>query len=125
MTHVLLNNKRVDILRDQVIVSSYVDSECFDNPYDVSSPARLFFEGETFIGVARLKDGDTDNVREAVHIAESKMERQYYRFIASRLKKEKREVTASLEKIDKVITKAERNIESCTRHIKDIAKNMT
>ena len=125
MTPVLENNKQLIVKRDKVICKAKVTPDNFKNPDSISSPARFFIYEPEFVGVATLKEGDTDNVREAIHIAETKMERQYYKYILSHFKREK----AALENtiiptFDAMIKKCSKNIESINNHILDIVANM-
>jgi hypothetical protein len=78
-----------------------------------------------FNGVATLKEGDTDNVREAIHIAESKMERQYYKYVLSNFKAEKAMLENTIiPEINAMIEKNSKNIESINNHILDIVASM-
>ena len=125
MTPVLENNKQLIIKKDKVICKAKVVQANFKNPCPMNSPARFFVYEPEFIGVATLKDGDTDNVREAIHIAESKMERQYYKYILSHFKAEKAMIENTvLPEINAMIEKSSKNVESINNHILDIVASM-
>lgn len=125
MTPVLENSKQLIVKKDKVICKAKVTPENFKNMDSISSPARFFLYEPEFTGVANLKDGDTDNVREAIHIAESKMERQYYKYILSHFKAEKAMLeNTALPTLDAMIEKNTKNIESINNHILDIVANM-
>lgn len=125
MTPVLENSKHVIVMKDKVICKAKVTSDNFKNQDSISSPVRFFLYEPEFVGVATLKDGDTDNVREAIHIAESKMERQYYKYILSHFKAEKDMLeNKALPEINAMIEKSSKNVESINNHILDIVANM-
>lgn len=124
MTHVLDDKKQVFVKKDRVICRATIDSNDFNNPYPLKCPARFFFDSHTFEGVAVLKEGDVDNVREAIHIAESKMERQFYKFVLSKFKIEKKMIESSKNELDAIIEKTNKNIEAIDRHIVDIANSL-
>jgi len=126
MTPVLENNKRLIIKKDKVICKAKITPKDFKNPESesVNSVARFFVYEPEFCGVATLKEGDKDNVRDAIHIAESKMERQYYKFILHFLKYEKSAFESVLPQLDAMIEKNTRNIESITKHILDVVASM-
>lgn len=126
MTPVLENIKQLIVEKDKVICKAKVTSNDFKYKDSVSNPARFFAYDEIeFVGVATLKDGDTDNVREAIHIAESKMERQYYKYILSKFKEEKDVFENKIiPDIDIMIKKSSKNIESINNHILDIIDSM-
>ena len=124
MTHVLKDKKSVDVQKDRIVVHAVVEYSDFDNPYLVTSPARFFENAKLFEGIARLKDGDADNVREAIHIAESKMERQYYKYVLNCFKTERHILDNAEKDIDDMIRKNSNNVESINKHILDIVENM-
>jgi hypothetical protein len=125
MTPVLENSKQLIVKKDKVICKAKVTPANFKNPDSVTSPARFFVYEPEFVGVATLKDGDTDNVREAIHIAESKMERQYYKYILSHFKAEKAMLENSIiPELNAMIEKNTKNIESINNHILDIVASM-
>ena len=125
MTPVLENSKQLIVKKDKVICKAKVTPDNFKNTDSVASPARFFVYEPEFIGVATLKEGDTDNVREAIHIAESKMERQYYKYILSQFKAEKDMLENTiLPEIDNMIKKNSKNVESINNHILDIVDSM-
>ena len=124
MTPVLENSKQLIVKKDKVICKAKVTPNNFKIPDSINSPARFFVHEPEFVGVATLKEGDIDNVREAIHIAESKMERQYYKFILHFLKYEKSAFESVLPQLDAMIEKNTRNIESITKHILDVAASM-
>lgn len=124
MTPVLENSKQLIIKKDKVICKAKVTPNNFKNPNSFST-ARYFIDDPEFVGVATLKDGDTDNVREAIHIAESKMERQYYKYILSHFKAEKAMLENTvIPEINAMIEKNSKNIESINNHILDIVASM-
>ena len=123
MTPVLENSKQLIIKKDKVICKAKVTPNNFKKEY--FSTARYFIYEPEFVGVATLKDSDTDNVREAIHIAESKMERQYYKYILSHFKEEKAILENKvLPEINAMIKKSTRNIESINNHILNIVASM-
>ena len=124
MTHVLDDKKQTTVKKDRVICKAHIEAKDFTKLYDNRCPARFFIEGKTFIGVAIRKDGDEDNVREAIHIAESKMERQYYKYILACFKKERTGLSEFERDIDECIAKNKRNIESINKHIIDIVDSL-
>jgi hypothetical protein len=125
MTPVLENSKQLIVKKDKVICKAKVTPANFKNVESVTNPARFFVYEPEFVGVATLKDGDTDNVREAIHIAESKMERQYYKYILSHFKAEKTMLENTiLPEINAMIEKNSKNIESINNHILDIVDSM-
>ena len=125
MTPVLENSKRLIVKKDKVICKAKVTPDNFKNADSVASPARFFMYEPEFVGVATLKEGDIDNVREAIHIAESKMERQYYKYILSHFKVEKAMLENTiLPEIDNMIKKNSKNVESINNHILDIVDSM-
>lgn len=124
MTHVLDDKKQVFVKKDRVICRATIGSNDFNNPYDLKCPARFFFDERTFEGVAVLKEGDPDNVREAIHIAESKMERKFYKFVLSRFKVEKRMLENSMTDVETAIEKNARNVKAIDKHIVDIVESL-
>ena len=125
MTPVLENSKQIIVKKDKVICKAKVTQANFKNPGPISSPARFFVCEPEFVGIATLKDGDTDNVREAIHIAESKMERQYYKYILSHFKAEKAILENTvIAEINAMIEKSSKNVESINNHIIDIVASM-
>ena len=124
MTHVLDDKKQTTVKKDRVICKAHIEAKDFTKLYDNRCPARFFIEGKTFIGEAIRKDGDEDNVREAIHIAESKMERQYYKYILACFKKERAGLSEFERDIDECIAKNKRNIESINKHIIDIVDSL-
>lgn len=125
MTPVLENSKRLIVKKDKVICKAKVTPDNFKNADSVASPARFFVYEPEFVGVATLKEGDIDNVREAIHIAESKMERQYYKYILSHFRAEKAMLENTiLPEIDNMIKKNSKNVESINNHILDIVDSM-
>lgn len=125
MTPVLENSKQLIVKKDKVICKAKVTPANFKTPDSINSPARFFVHEPEFVGVATLKEGDTDNVREAIHIAESKMERQYYKYVLSNFKAEKAMIENTIiPEIDAMIEKNSKNIESINNHILDIVASM-
>lgn len=125
MTPVLENSKQLIVKKDKVICKAKVTPNNFKNADSIASPARFFVYEPEFVGVATLKEGDIDNVREAIHIAESKMERQYYKYILSHFRAEKAMLENTiLPEIDNMIKKNSKNVESINNHILDIVDSM-
>lgn len=126
MTRILDDNKNVIIKKNKVICRAVIEDVLFkrNEHFDIKSPERFFIEPKEFVGIATLKEGDTDNLRDAIHIAESKMERQYYKYILQCFKKEKEYLSRNAIDIDTCIKKNADNVESINNHIKDIVSNM-
>lgn len=81
-------------------------------------------DGFDFIGIARLKDGDTSNELEATRIAEAKMERKYHKFEKRGLMFKKEMLEDMLEQVNAEIAKTENRIYNCDKHIKDICDRL-
>jgi hypothetical protein len=133
MTRILDDNKNVIIKKNKVICKVVIEDVLFNKNKNVNvnsperffkSPERFFIEPKEFVGVATLKEGDTDNLRDAIHIAESKMERQYYKYILHCFKEEKEHLSRYINSIDVCIKKNTNNVESIDSHIKDIVNSM-
>lgn len=126
MTYVLDKTKSVDITDNQITVTAQVRVSDFNKKIGAGfDPCEYFTEEPiTFYGKAVLKDGDTSNVQEAIHIAEGKMERQYYKYILSHIKREQKILRDYLAFLDNIKDKTENNISSITNHITDIANNI-
>lgn len=131
MIPALEKNKRIDIQKDKIVVKARVEISDFDMHdriqrliIDLLMDVEDCSDSKEFFGIARLKEGDKDNVREAVHIAESKMERQFYMFVASGFRKKKQKALDFIDLITKEIQKANNNIHSIGLHIVDIVENM-
>ena len=126
MTRILDDNKNVIIKKNKVICKVVIEDILFNKNknVNVNSPERFFIEPKEFIGIANLKEGDTDNLRDAIHIAESKMERQYYKYILHCFKEEKEHLSRYINNIDTCIKKNADNVESINNHIKDIVNSM-
>lgn len=75
----------------------------------------------TFVGVARLKDGDTSNIENAKKIAICKMERQFYKHVIRHAKEEKRKLESCLNENTKTIDNCTKIIECLDRRIMETA----
>lgn len=126
MTRILDDNKNVIIKKNKVICRAVIENVLFkrNEHFDIKSPERFFIEPKEFVGIANLKEGDTDNLRDAIHIAESKMERQYYKYILRCFKEEKEILSRHIVDVDTCIKKNADNVESIDNHIKDIVNSM-
>lgn len=132
MNAILNKNMKVEMNQDKncITVISTINIEdfyCTENYYDdkyINNDIRRFFldnNTHTFVGVARLKDDDEINIENAKNIAQSKMERQFYKFINKCLLEEKKTITEHMKYIDNQISKTKHNIKSISNHIMDIA----
>ncbi len=127
MTYVLDKTKSVDITDNQITVTAQVRVSDFNKKIGAGFDPSTYFTNKkpvTFYGKAVLKDGDTSNIQEAIHIAEGKMERQYYKYILSHVKREQKILNDYLALLDNIKDKTENNISSITNHITDIANNI-
>lgn len=89
-----------------------------------NSDARFFVQPQTFVGVARLKHDDLNNVEDATHIAISKMERQYYKYIKNCVNSEIKYLNTQLNKLKEKGTKTENTINRINGHIVNIVGKM-
>lgn len=126
MDKVLKKRKTVTVMNDTIVVTSKVAAEDFDEKEfcEPSCLARYFIVEKEFYGIARLKDGDKDNVRKAIYIAESKMERQYHKYILKCIKLEIKETRKFLNQITDMRSKYKNIVSAINNHIIDIAKHM-
>lgn len=125
MTYVLDKTKSVNITGNEITVTANVKASDFNKATNAFDPSTYFTEEPvTFYGKAVLKDGDKPNVVEAIHIAEGKMERQYYKYILSHVKREQKILSDYVSFLDNIKDKTENNISSITNHITDIANNI-
>ena len=126
MTYVLDKTKSVNITGNEITVTAQVRVSDFNKKIGAGFVPSTYFTEEpvTFYGKAILKDGDKPNVVEAIHIAEGKMERQYYKYILSHVKREQKILSDYIAFLDNIKDKTESNINSITNHITDIANNI-
>lgn len=96
----------------------YAEQEEFLN-----SDAHYFPGNQTFVGVARYKDNDDVNVENAIHIAQSKMERQYYKYIKNNVKAEVKTISNYLNSLENKLKKTESTVRRIDSHIINIANN--
>lgn len=125
MIKVLEDNKKIIKAKEKnwIIVTAKIDMSCFTGK-DKDAHAPFFALPKTFKGVAKLKDGDSNNEVEAIRIAESKMERAYYKYI----RKCQKELIESIEKYSEYmhgcLTRTERNISHANSHIEEICSRL-
>lgn len=124
MIKVLEKNKNVVIEDGKITVSAVISIGSF-NGCDKDNHSMFFTMFPVkFVGVATLKDGDTNNEVEATRIAESKMERAYYRYIKNCQKECIKNCTNILNKMTKALTRTETNIKKTNSHIEEICKRL-
>ena len=105
MIKLLENAKKITVKEGKITASAIVD-------------------GFEFVGVAKLKDGDTSNELEATRIAEAKMERKYHKFEKRGLMFKKEMLEDMLEQVNAEIAKTENRIYNCDKHSKDICNRL-
>ena len=76
--------------------------------------------GTTFVGVARLKEGDNTDVKTAMYIAETKMERSFYKYKLQSVKLGLKYIEDNKQNLENRIAEYDRNIKACTNHIIDL-----
>lgn len=127
MIKILEENK--EIFRDEenkcIKVTATINAASFVMMSDRDKHS-LFFDAKpiTFEGIARLKEGDADNEVEAIRIAESKMERNYYKYIKRSQIYLIKETEAFSERIKKSLAKSEMNISKANSHIEEICSRL-
>lgn len=127
MLKVLELNKKTVIEDGKITVYSEIKREsfieCGRNNKDNHS---MFFSLEpiTFTGTAILKDGDENNEVEAKRIAETKMERAYYKYIKKCQKRYIELYTETLNKFTEALARTETNIKKTDSHIEEICKRL-
>lgn len=132
MIKVLEENKKIKIEAGRIIVSATITYDCFENLKDKNGHAICFLgcddeeyeNGITFTGIATLKDTDTSNELEATRIAETKMERSYYKFIRRYQKKIIKIASKNLEFYKKSLANTEDNIKKTNTHIESICERL-
>ncbi len=132
MIKVLEENKKIKVETGRIIVSATITYDCFENLKDKNGHAICFLgcddeeyeNGITFTGIATLKDTDTSNELEATRIAETKMERSYYKFIRRYQKKIIKIASKNLEFYKKSLANTEDNIKKTNSHIKSICERL-
>lgn len=129
MNTILNKNMKVEMNQDKncITVISTINIEdfyCTESYDNNNNDIRRFFldcNTHTFVGVARLKDDDEIDIKTAKNIAQSKMERQFYKFINKCLLEERKAIIERMRYIDNQISKTKHNIKSISNHIIDIA----
>lgn len=91
----------------------------YNNETTVVCTSKMF--GTTFVGVARLKEGDIADVKTAMYIAETKMERSFYKFQLQSVTLGLKDLEEHKRHVEKCIAEYNRNIEACTNHIIDLS----
>lgn len=91
----------------------------YNNETTVVCTSKMF--GTTFVGVARLKEGDIIDVKTAMCIAETKMERSFYKFQLQSVKLGLKNLEEHKRHAENCIAEYNRNIETCTNHIIDLS----
>ena len=90
----------------------------YNNETTVVCTSKMF--GVTFVGVARLKEGDNTDVKTAMYIAETKMERSFYKYQLQSIKLELKCIEDNKQYLENRIAEYNRNIKACTNHIIDL-----
>lgn len=132
MIKVLEENKKIKVEDKKIIVSANITYDCFENLKDKNNHAICFFgsdeeeykNGITFIGIANLKDTDTSNELEATRIAETKMERSYYKYIKRCQKDIVKYTSKRLAFFKKALANSEDNIKKANSHIEAICERL-
>lgn len=91
----------------------------YNNETTVVCTSKMF--GFTFVGVARLKEGDNTDIKTAMYIAETKMERSFYKYQIQSVKLGLKDLEEHKRYAEKCIAEYNRNIEACTNHIIDLS----
>lgn len=108
--------------------------DMFDDPNEAVRARRFFstksgisFDNKTgsidFEGIANLKDGDESNPIMGQRIAESKMERNYHKIIASYWKHRSEELTKMQEEVNKKYNACLNTANAIDTHIINIASD--
>lgn len=127
MLKVLELNKKIIIEEGKITVSSEIKRESFAECGRDRDNHSLFFSSSkpvTFTGIAVLQDGDESNEIEAERIAETKMERAYYKYIKKCQKNNIKNYTESLNKLTAALTRTETNIRKTNSHIEEICQRL-
>lgn len=90
----------------------------YNNETTVVCTSKMF--GVTFVGVARLKEGDNTDVKTAMYIAETKMERSFFKYQLQSRKLELKHLEDNKQYLENRIAEYDRNIKACTNHIIDL-----
>ena len=90
----------------------------YNNETTVACTSKMF--GITFVGVARLKEGDNTDVKTAMYIAETKMERSFFKYQLQSRKLELKHIEDNKQYLENRIAEYDRNIKACTNHIIDL-----
>ena len=133
MEKALRDNINIIIKKDRVICKATIcqddfysrdrfHGECNNTNYAIS---RAFRGGAvTFEGIAVRKEGDEDNVRKAIYIAQTKMERKYYDYLRRHFKKLNKQFKDMAEEFKQFEDKYAQNVNTATDHIKDICDSL-
>lgn len=127
MLKVLELNKKTVIESGKITVYAEISRGSFIDCGSDKELHQVFFfcnKSVTFTGTAILKDGDKNNEVEARRIAETKMERAYYKYIKKRQKKYIKVYTETLNKLTKSLARTETNIKKTDSHIEEICKRL-
>lgn len=127
MLKVLELNKKTVIEGGKITVYSEIKRSDFNECGSDKDFHSIFFsycKPVIFTGTAILKDGDKNNEVEARRIAETKMERAYYKYIKKCQKKYIKVYTETLSKLTKSLAKTETNIKKADSHIEEICKRL-
>lgn len=76
---------------------------------------------KTFSGVARLKEGDEIDIEKAKHIAESKMERSFYKYLLKEYLDKFNNMIVDIKELYKLLKKTIDAINKTDSHIKELA----
>lgn len=132
MIKVLEENKKIKVETGRIIVSATITYNCFENLKDKNGHSICFFgndeeeyrNGITFTGIATLRNGDTSNELEATRIAETKMERSYYKYIRRYQKNMIKGASERLAFFKKALANSEDNIKKANSHIEAICERL-
>lgn len=135
MTKVLEDNIKIIVKDDRVICKAEIGEGDFsirpllhngnpDSKINIALAQAFRDKCITFKGEAIRKEGDADNVREAIHIAQSKMERQYLKFVSRYFRNLSKGFENNAKEFKKLEEKYARSVEAVTEHIKDICNSL-
>lgn len=136
MTKVLEDNIKIIVKDDRVICKAEICEGDFairpssihkgnlDSRINIALAQAFRNKCITFKGEAVRKEGDADNVREAIHIAQSKMERQYLKFVSKHFRNLSEGFESNAKDFKKLEEKYARSVEAVTEHIKDICNSL-
>ena len=130
MTKVLEDNIKIIVKDDRVICKAEIGEGDFlmnrYYPEKTNFALSQIFKDKyiTFKGEAVRKEGDADNVREAIHIAQSKMERQYLKFVSKYFRNLSESFESNAKDFKKLEEKYSRSVDAVTSHIKDICNSL-